>query len=569
MIQNKMDKTENIMGDIDELKFYREKDFQGDISAKCEKIILEAKRVILKEHLEKVANYTLSAVDSKSKINVQPIRECKNYLDWKDEMIWKDLSNPKTKINNVDIPNSKTNQDENLHLLISSLLETDNTAVPKSCNSNCVSEEVMNLNKKYFNLWRKYVRTKNEKLAIVQEKINQEEKLENFIKNLKNTKNKRRYEYCDNNEVEDVVHYSNGAVFNTSLLEPCSNYKNRFKAQKNIIEMQKAKLEEQNKIINELKLGIIQEDLLQSIENTKVNIREIFSNCSEKMKCKAPIILIEKPNLKISSQKIPKVVQQMEQRALQRAQNRQIILQRKRLIEENRQRMLEEVIERKRALEEEEKKRNLEMLKERRRKELEIEKHRQANKQRYMDNVNRATKFYNKILVQQCFKKLYINFQKNKEKHLFACYYYDKILLKQSFGCWMNYIESLYVLKIEIADSQYEYKILKRAMAVWRQHCLESTRNMQAAEDLYDFRLISNTFINWNRYICKQFLVRDRNMKKAAKHYERILFHYFYQWKSLKAVNQLEKAKELKKRKWREKVWEILPDYLPVSDLSD
>lgn len=46
--------------------------------------------------------------------------------------------------------------------------------------------------------------------------------------------------------------------------------------------------------------------------------------------------------------------------------------------------------------------------------------------------------------------------------------------------------------------------------------------------------------------------------------FSRLLLHYFYQWKLLPAVMKLEKAKEEKKRKWREKVWEILPDYTPA-----
>jgi hypothetical protein len=44
--------------------------------------------------------------------------------------------------------------------------------------------------------------------------------------------------------------------------------------------------------------------------------------------------------------------------------------------------------------------------------------------------------------------------------------------------------------------------------------------------------------------------------------FRRILFHCFYQWRSL----QLERSKEMKKKKWREKVWEVLPDYKPPTD---
>lgn len=48
--------------------------------------------------------------------------------------------------------------------------------------------------------------------------------------------------------------------------------------------------------------------------------------------------------------------------------------------------------------------------------------------------------------------------------------------------------------------------------------------------------------------------------------FSRILFQYFYQWKTLPAVLQLERAKEEQRKKWREKVREILPDYRLSND---
>lgn len=85
---------------------------------------------------------------------------------------------------------------------------------------------------------------------------------------------------------------------------------------------------------------------------------------------------------------------------------------------------------------------------------------------------------------------------------------------------------------------------------------------MQVAEDLYDLRLTSNTFVNWQRQVYRIINRREKRLQIAKNHYDRnILVQYFYQWRTLPAVIQLEKAKELKKRKWREQVSRILPDY--------
>lgn len=91
---------------------------------------------------------------------------------------------------------------------------------------------------------------------------------------------------------------------------------------------------------------------------------------------------------------------------------------------------------------------------------------------------------------------------------------------------------------------------------------------MQVAEDLYDLRLTSNTFLNWNRQVCKMINLREKRFDIAKNHYNRkLLVQYFYQWTTLPAVIQLEKAKDLKKRKWREQVSKILPNYRAPTDI--
>lgn len=44
---------------------------------------------------------------------------------------------------------------------------------------------------------------------------------------------------------------------------------------------------------------------------------------------------------------------------------------------------------------------------------------------------------------------------------------------------------------------------------------------MQVAQDLYDFRLTSNTFIYWHRYVCSQITLRNKQSKIAEGHYKR------------------------------------------------
>lgn len=52
----------------------------------------------------------------------------------------------------------------------------------------------------------------------------------------------------------------------------------------------------------------------------------------------------------------------------------------------------------------------------------------------------------------------------------------------------------------------------------------ESLQNQQAAQDLCEMRLGSRCFIHWHRYVCIQYVIEEKNMKKAEKHYNRYVY---------------------------------------------
>ncbi|RZC31882.1 calponin -likey domain-containing protein, partial [Asbolus verrucosus] len=350
--------------------------------------------------------------------------------------------------------------------------------------------------KTYFTFWRRKIKIKKEKVEEVKIKIEQRQKLDNLMKTLKKYKKENEERI---NEIEKLP-------LKMQQRKSAEHFKNRYEAQKSTIEKLTLQLEEKDRLIDELKLGILNKDALKSINETKVEIRKIFANCSAKVRCK----LVPPPDYSekfmISTQKAPKILQEMEERALERAKKREIILERKRIIEENRKRMIAEALEKKRVQDEEEKKRNLDMIKERRRKELEMEKIRQINKTIFLGKLHKAVALHNKNLIKKGFRSFLYNYRMR----------------------------------------------------------LDRVRSMQVAEDFYDLLLQNNTFVRWHRNVCIQIMLREKQIRMAQKHYNRrMLFHFFYQWRSLPAVMQLEKAKEQKKKKWRERVWEVLPDYEP------
>lgn len=249
-------------------------------------------------------------------------------------------------------------------------------------------------------------------------------------------------------------------------------FENRFKTQKDIIEMQKNKLEQQTRIIEDLKLGIIRDELSQSLETTKTKLSEIFGKCSQKMKCKtAPTGVAFEDTLAtlvMNSNKTPKFVQQMERRALERAKNREIIRERKRLIDEEKKRLFEAAVEQKRMQDEEEKRRNLEAVKEKQRAELERQKLMQINKERYLANLKKADSFYRMKIVWRCFGRLQHNVYISENNMLKAEAFQERKLKKNVFVNWTSFIQEKYREQNEKADETFRNNILSRSMQLWK-----------------------------------------------------------------------------------------------------
>lgn len=400
-------------------------------------------RVIPNQHLEKISKIPLSHLNN-SHIPLENITDkCQNNLDW----------------NNSHQLSHFQNASENYDFLLNETYQI--TGMPEDY-SNSMKPNIAEKTKfdivfikKYFEIWKTTANIGKIEIEVVPGKQEEEEKLDRFIEKLKNTKK--------------VIRLHKYEKYEQNSEKSRSSYKNRFMVQKNIIDSQKAKLDEQNKVIEELKLGIIREDILKSIENTKTNIREIFAGSSGKIKCKVPVVFVQENKFNIDIQKAPKIIQQMEERSLERARNREIILERKRLIEEMRQKILEETIEKKRILEEEERKKNLQIMKENRRKELERERIRQQKRHIYEEKLIKAVEFHEKLLKQQCLRKLFNNLILSREKALTAIVHYRKKIQKNCLYSWMNLVESFYLVKYEIVDAHFSYKILRKCMNLWKE----------------------------------------------------------------------------------------------------
>ncbi|CAG9854985.1 unnamed protein product, partial [Phyllotreta striolata] len=409
---------------------------------------------------------------------------------YKQNLNWTDVPHPQQIL--ITKPEVQLIAKETIRKIFTELLHTSNPSKITQRKVFTKSTNEKYLHEKYFKLWKNIVETRRERRRNLEHAKQQKDKIDFFIHELKKRKT----------TVQTLTNQSKN--INKTNLHTGNNYRSRYEAQKSIIELQKAKLEEQNRIIKELKLGQLCADLEKS--RVKINIREIFANCSRQLKHKIPLVMKEESKFSIDTRKVPKIIQLVEQKSLERAEKRRIILERKQQIEEARQKMIEKAMEEKRAVEEEGIKKQLELMKERRRKELEMEKTRRRNQQIYAEKFNKATKFYNSLLLNFCFHKLYRNVQKRRDNEQLAAYHYKRNLLKKCLTSWMQLIEDHHKAQYNKAVDHYQENILRKTIIHWCMFHQEYVLNYQVAEDLYDFKLLSNAFTKWKQYMIDQIM---------------------------------------------------------------
>ncbi|XP_031350532.1 coiled-coil domain-containing protein 191-like [Photinus pyralis] len=386
-----------------------------------------------------------------------------------------------------------------------------------------------------------------------QRKKNGNEKLNNFINLLKKYQNQQH---------PPKVMKKN---------EPRNEFRNRFKAQEEIIKVQKVKLIHQEKMIEQLKLGNLCDAINESVKKTNTDIREIFGNCSTKLKCKlkSSLLLDEGLHFAINSNKAPKIIREIEQRALERERKRRLIREKKRVIDETKRRAIEEDLAQKRTQDEEERQRSMEAMRKRRKAQLEFHRVVKAKREKYMKDCVRADLFYRSLLKKVTLRTLKNLLVTKRDNMFMSGQFYEDTLRRNAMKCWRKFVEAINCKKNEKAANLYNFKAKTAAFRSWLQLHIAGIQRRQVAEDFYLMQLEKRIFHQFHRYTCVQYMLQIKNMRRAESHYNsRIRLHYFYQWKSYPAIMVIERAKEEKKRKWREKVWEVLPNYQPVLDTS-
>ncbi|CAG2055492.1 unnamed protein product, partial [Timema podura] len=449
-------------------------------------------------------------------------------------------------------------------------------------DNDSAAQEQEGILRRCFLHWRSYVRLKEISGTNTNDNDRRMEIINKFLKSIEDkklhvqTKSKIEKTNHENSIKKDKENNTKTDI----KPQMCKKYENRFKAQKNIIAMQKAKLEEQNKIIGELKLAKIKMETQKSTKEACHFLNEAIANCDAKIKSKAKGLKLSLSVTDISRSQeslkrpdrfihndLPPILLNMEERRKAREQKWQLIKEKKRLIKEEREKKIQEEEDERQRKANEEKMKRLEELREKRLREKEIALQREFEREHLKMMVIKATDHYKIcLMVKFGLRPLKKLLMLRDEQASQAELHYKKTVMYHHFQNWRTSVQTCLRQRIDKAISHYHHKLLEKCFNNWLLVYDDSIRKYQVAIDLYDLNLTARTFRDWHCYVCAQHLEMGLKHEKAVNHRDRkILVKCLRDWTRLPEVAKLEREKEMRKNVWRKKVQEVLPDFNPPS----
>lgn len=415
----------------------------------------------------------------------------------------------------------------------------------------------MYLSMKYVRKWKTYVKRKQDFFVEQRKKT-----LNTFFEKLEKKKS----------NINQAKDYTSRAK---SQVKDYKTYQQRYKVQKHIIALQKAKLEEQNRIIEELKYNKILEASRQSVDEMREEVRksyfEIDRQLKPKIKCltnELKIPEVDESSLVLHCLKVPQFLQRMEKRAREREEKHAMIRERRKQMEEDRIRLKQQEELSKAEMDKEEKLRRITELREKRKKDkIESIRRKQYTERMRALRVMADLHYERYLMVNYAIRPLKKLLEIKRYNVEMAESHYNFQLKKNVFLNFMWYTEDMVFERNYVAQNFYRKKVLRKYFEGFKKNHYEFVLKMQVAVDYYDYYVTNFMFRKFKEGINvlrKEFEIK---VQRADAYYEsNLLFKTFTCWRTLPALNALKREQEARKAKWRQKVLQVVPDYTPPDD---
>ncbi|KAM5279217.1 coiled-coil domain-containing protein 191 isoform 2-T2 [Hipposideros larvatus] len=260
------------------------------------------------------------------------------------------------------------------------------------------------------------------------------------------------------------------------------------------------------------------------------------------------------------------ILKAMEERAVQRAERRQILAERKKKQEEEKLAQLkaQEEERQKREAEEKEAQRERKREEKRLKKMKELEKQKRIQRNQQLEAI--AKNHYESVLLRkkglEPWKRLRMqskqNIQVAEEHHSLA-------LQRKCLLTWFQCSRESLARKAAQADQLYSQTLLRRVTRSWLQYLTDLE---EAVRKQYVHFLQKKIFRAWFNMVREAKVDSQSKHKTAVEHSDRrILWVTFQTWKKFAKFMKEERVREERREQLRKKVAEILPDFQVLAPL--
>ncbi|XP_043662994.1 trichohyalin isoform X1 [Drosophila teissieri] len=354
-------------------------------------------------------------------------------------------------------------------------------------------------------------------------------------------------------------------------------FKNKLKVQQDIIDLQRIKLERQERLIMQLKLTKLSDEAKEAREDLKQELKTVIRCGDPKAKAKAKCLQLigslrdaddeELDRLQGKALLQPRFLQHMQERATERSMRHEQARQRRVQAEAEREAAKQALEEAKRQEDEEAKRLRMEVLKEKRRQEKMAKVLKERERQRFIENQRKAVEFSRKLLKRtgmEGFKRLLERKRENLVKsEEFRC----RLIAKNAFSSWHSYTIYRQREKIIKAETCWHNILKRRALYAWMVYVQNEKSKMLVAIDWHALRSMEHWFRRWNKYSTHCRMIEDTKTRQAISHHEwHLKWKVLDCWRRLPQILKIEKETEERRQRWRMKIWELLPDYKPRED---
>jgi hypothetical protein len=412
---------------------------------------------------------------------------------------------------------------------------------------------------------------------------------EDRVRKINNFLNKVRIEHNKTLARKDGSKQSKAKVNSTSTATAVGptksgtlrkDYEHKMKIQQDIIELQKLKIQRQERMITEMKLAKFSEMLKDSKNDLKLELLNLKKG-DPRLRAKARCIQInaeikddpeedERRKLLAQGLIVPKFLQKMQQRALDRLSRHAEAKERRERLEIEKEEAKNAAELAKRHEDEETKRKRFNEMREKRRQEKLAKLLREQEKQKYLENMKIAKEHYEKNLLRRVGLRafeLLIRLKRTNYKK--ATIHSRKMCMKKCFRQWHLNSKIVWDHRRAQADKCYENSLLRNSLKIWKHIYTIHRRKLLVAIDWYEVQITDKLFKHWFEFTQTSIILMNNKLQKAQAHYNcQIKWKLFECWRRFPAIMKIERETEVRRQKWRMKVWDLLPDYSPQDTTS-